>query len=377
MSKKLPLVLYGNSYENADLYYATEFLISENVLYIETEGRSFLITSEMEKGRAEEESEVDRVFTAKSLGLKEEFEGLNNEERKARIIEEVVEVHTDSEKVKVERDFPLGVYNELTIDVKVTEGPFKEQRALKDGDEVEKIRKVQHAASESIMAAKKVLEESEIKDGKLFYEEEVLTQGRLKKVILHDLLDNNCSCKELIVSSGEESSFPHKTGIEDKVLEPNAPIIIDVFPFNKTNRYHGDMTRTFVKGGVPEEVEDMHEAVFGAQRRALEALKPGVKASEVDKAVCEFLEDRGYYSTRLNGSKEAEFKHSTGHGIGLEVHEKPRIGKGVDYELKEGNVLAIEPGLYRKRGGVRIEDLVVVREDGAEVIGGMNRSLTV
>ena len=375
MSEKAPLILHGNSYDNADLYYATNFLISENVLCIVTSEKTILVTSEMEKGRAREESKVDEVLTAKDIGLKEELDELEKEERKVRIIEKVVEVHTSSDRIQVGKDFPVGVYRELKNDVKVTEGPFTEQRAVKDEEEIEKIKEVQSAASEAILAAKKVLQDSEVREGKLFYEDKVLTQGRVKKIILHSLLENNCSCKELIVSSGNESSTPHKTGTEEKVLEPNTPIIVDVFPFNKNSRYHGDMTRTFVKGEVPEKVDGMHKAVLEAQRRALEVLKPGTKASDVDKAVCQLLEDKGY-STRLDDSSEAEFKHSTGHGIGLEVHERPRIGKGVDYELRQGNVLAVEPGLYNEVG-VRVEDLVVVKENGPEVIKQTDRSLQV
>lgn len=376
MQENGALLLYGSSYEEPDLYYATNFLVSDNVLYLHTDEKEILVTSEMEKKRAQEESAVDEVLTAKDLGLKDELGDLRGSERKARIIQELMQRYSLTE-LNVTEDLPAGIYKELDEEaVKVVEGPFGEQRATKRDNEIEKIREAQAAAAASMEKVRGVLEASEVDGDELLYEGEALTQGKLKKIVLHELLARNCGSEGLIVSSGEESSYPHKTGTEDKVIEAETPVIVDIFPFQKKKRYHGDMTRTFVKGEVPEEIADMHRVVVESQRSALELLEPGIKASKVDKAVCEFLEDKGY-STRLDESKEAEFKHSTGHGVGLEVHEKPHVGKGSDYELKPGNVVTIEPGLYNREGGVRVEDVAVIREDGAEVIEPTDRSLEV
>ena len=370
-------VMYGNSYDNPNIYYMTRFLCSDNLIYIKTGKEDVLITNSMEEERAEEEACVDRVTSPKNL--KNWDSGKDSGfETKSKLIDVVLQdCGYEDAKVCVDSNFPVGLYKEMNCDVKVVEGLLDERRSVKDSEEIEEIRKSQESAHASVVRAREILAESNVEDGILLFDGEFLTQGRLKKEILNKLLERDCYCEGVIVSSGDESAFPHKTGTDSKKIRAGVPIIVDVFPLGRSSRYHGDITRTFVKGKPKKEVKEIHEAVLEAQKAALNCLKPGILAAEVDKEVRSVFKRNGYTQEK-NKANGAEFKHSTGHGIGLEVHEKPRIGKESKYRLSEGNVVAIEPGLYDKElGGVRIEDVAVIREDGSEVLGRMNRSMEV
>jgi Xaa-Pro aminopeptidase len=142
-------------------------------------------------------------------------------------------------------------------------------------------------------------------------------------------------------------------------------VIVDIFPKSRTHGYYADFTRTVI---IEEnkEIESMLEAVIEAKKRAISVIREGVEARDVHHAVCDVLESRGYHTLR-NKAKEG-FIHSTGHGVGLEVHEEPKILEN-ENKLKSGMVFTIEPGLYYKKlGGVRTEDVVVVTKHGCEVL---------
>jgi Xaa-Pro aminopeptidase len=152
-------------------------------------------------------------------------------------------------------------------------------------------------------------------------------------------------------------------------LYANHPIVIDIFPLHKYNRYFGDMTRTVIRGEVSKELILMHDAVKGAHEIGIQKAKPGVTCAEVHNAVCDYLEAAGYETYR-SGSK-AGFIHSTGHGVGLDVHEMPSVSDN-QHVLEPGNVITIEPGLYYPDvGGVRIEDTVVITKDGCRNLNTM------
>jgi Xaa-Pro aminopeptidase len=138
------------------------------------------------------------------------------------------------------------------------------------------------------------------------------------------------------------------------------------------------MNRTFLKGEASDEIKRMKEAVLESQQAALEVLEKGagVKANEVHNKVCDILENHGYETLRDNDT-ESGFIHSTGHAVGLELHEPPRIS-GNDTELKAGHLLTIEPGLYvPELGGLRIEDMVLIKEDGYENFNTMDKDLEI
>ena len=143
--------------------------------------------------------------------------------------------------------------------------------------------------------------------------------------------------------------------------------MLDIYPFDKRTRYWGDMTRTVARGTPPAEVMRMWEAVLEAQQAGLDTVRPGANGRDVHFACCEVFKKHGYGSlpkAYRDIQSDARFIHGTGHGLGLEIHEYPRISEA-DVVLEVGDVITVEPGLYDPRlGGIRIEDLVVVTETG-------------
>jgi len=169
-----------------------------------------------------------------------------------------------------------------------------------------------------------------------------------------------------IVASGPRSALPHARPSQRPIGKGEA-VIVDF-----GGRYHGycsDETVTLFAGDPPEELKKVYQVVKEAHDRALEVIRPGVGCREVDQAARSVIEEAGYGTY---------FGHGTGHGVGLAVHEYPSITKDSPSELKEGMVLTVEPGIYLPgRGGVRIEDLVVVKEDGFELLTSLKKALRI
>jgi Xaa-Pro aminopeptidase len=169
---------------------------------------------------------------------------------------------------------------------------------------------------------------------------------------------------DTIIASGQRSAWPHARASR-KPIRKNELVVFDLGAI--LCGYSSDLTRTVFVGRAPAVVRGWYRAVLEAQRAARDVLRPGVSAAQVDAAARRVLRRAGL------GSK---FTHSAGHGLGLEVHETPRLGKGEKTILKSGNVVTIEPGIYIEgKGGIRIEDDVVVRPSGAELLTRAKREL--
>ena len=169
---------------------------------------------------------------------------------------------------------------------------------------------------------------------------------------------------ETIVASGKRSALPHARPTARK-LRKNELVVLDLGVI--LGHYCSDMTRTVYLGRAPRRIREWYQAVRRAQEAGVAAVEAGVTCGEVDSAVREVLKTAGL---------EKHFVHSTGHGLGLEVHEEPRVARGQQVRLQAGNVITIEPGVYVEGvGGIRIEDDVVVRATGNEVLTRVKRDL--
>ncbi len=358
-------LMTGNIH-NADIYYATHFLASDDFVYLQTEkGGEIIIISDMEKGRAEIESRISNIKTLQDLKYREKVkEKKDTSIAYAACVSELLQGE-GVKKISVPYDFPTFYSNFLKgagFSIVPLKSPFRKMRSIKRDEEIEAIKYAQKAGENAMKAAIAVIEGAEEKDGVLYYEEQVLTGEKVNSIIDHTLLDFGCEAEETIVSCGKDTANPH--GTTSGPLTVNAPIILDIFPRSKKKRYFADMTRTVLHGEASEELKEMYKAVLAAQEKGLETVKPGVPASEVHSTVCDVLENKGY-DTYRSGSK-AGFIHSTGHGVGLDIHELPSVGENGDL-LEAGNVITIEPGLYYpETGGIRLEDMVLVTENGCE-----------
>ena len=162
---------------------------------------------------------------------------------------------------------------------------------------------------------------------------------------------------ETIVASGAHSALPHAKPRDERIAE-GGYLLIDMGAC--LNGYMSDMTRTYGVGRVPREAVRIYNAVLEAQQAAIEAIRPGKRAGQIHAAAMRVLKGHGL---------DKLFVHSTGHGLGLEIHEAPRLGKGDKTGLSSGMAITIEPGVYKPGfGGVRIEDTVLVTEIGTEVL---------
>jgi Xaa-Pro aminopeptidase len=167
-----------------------------------------------------------------------------------------------------------------------------------------------------------------------------------------------------IVAGGVQACDPHGRGHGQ--LFARQPIVIDIFPRSIRTGYFGDITRTVVRGRASEAVRRQYDAVHRGQEVAFGLLRDGAKAAEVHRAVERHFVQAGFRTKRVGG-RHTGFFHGTGHGIGLELHEPPRISAASLATLKTGHVVTVEPGLYYpETGGVRLEDVALVA-NGAPV----------
>lgn len=327
-----------------------------------------LFVRSLEFGRAKREARADTVERFVDFDYDELRKDHDRREAAARVRAAFLRAH-DVEGVAVPPRFPTGTADALReqgIDVTVDHDDAIEQaRAVKTDEEIEHIQAAQRANERAMAAAEDLIRGATVDDeGRLVHEGEVLTSGRVREEIEVTLLRDGCALDDTIVACGADAADPHDRG--SGPLLADEPIIVDIFPQNKSSKYHADMTRTFLVGEPSETIEKWFELTDQARKAAIEAVEPGVTGAEVHDVVCDVYEDAGLPTLRSDGSTETGFIHTTGHGVGLAVHEQPSVSQRGG-ELEPGHVITIEPGLYDPAvGGVRIEDLLVVTENGAE-----------
>jgi Xaa-Pro aminopeptidase len=204
--------------------------------------------------------------------------------------------------------------------------------------------------------------------------------GDLKELVSREISRHGMSeDHETIVSHGRDAGIPHSRGDASQRIRSSVPIVIDIFPADRTSGYFFDLTRTFCVGTIPDELRQIHADVLAAWDLARRQMRPGNRAAASQALVCDFFEAKGYATTRSNPATTDGYVHSLGHGVGLDIHEKPSfsLNPSNDDRIEEGDVLTIEPGLYfpEREIGVRIEDTFVVRAEGVESLSVGRRDL--
>lgn len=369
MSDDGAVLLFGETYHHPNILYRTGFLAPDPVVLVDRGGDdTTLWVSTMEEGRARIEARVGMVRSTSDLGVAEKMRAAGSEQDAwSVLVAEVCRTH-ELAHIAVDSDFPAVIADALRAqDVEVTprNDLYRRARRIKTAGEVEKLARVESAGMEGVQRAIDVIAAAGIEDGLLTRGGRPLSGRDLITAVETRLVELGCGTEDSICCGGPESADPHRS--HSDVLRAGLPIVLDIFPFDKSSRYWGDLTRTVVRGSVPPEVERMWEAVLEAQQIGLDMVRPGVNGRDVHLAICEVFKSHGYGSLPdgYRGiESDARFIHGTGHGVGLEIHEYPRVGD-VDCILEVGDVITVEPGLYDPRlGGVRIEDLVVVTEAG-------------
>ena len=366
------LLVIGTPEHDAAAYHLSGFLAPDPVICLSVAGKVYLAVSSMEYGRAKKQAQADEVLSFDELEVISLARELKSGGRAlaAAAASLLEKLNATNSPVAVPPSLGVLYADELRargLTVTPDAQLFASLRRAKTEEEISHIEKTQRAVEAACVHAVEILREAEVaEDGTLLYAGETLTSERLRSEIDTELLRRGCSADGTIVAGGTQAANPHERG--HGPLKAGEPIILDIFPLDKTSRYYADMTRTFVKGEPNGALKKMYDAVLEGQETALSMIRAGINGRDVHKKVSDILHERGY-KTLVHDQKPGEplqegFIHGTGHGVGLEVHEAPRIST-VDEELIPGDVVTIEPGLYEANvGGVRIEDLVVVTEDG-------------
>jgi len=276
-------------------------------------------------------------------------------------------------RASVPENFPVWLADRLRADgveLEVDQDLFDDRRRAKTGAQLEGMRRAQKAAEAAMDACRELLRRSEVSGEQLLLDGEQLTVERVKADMNIAFAEHDTTADEYIVAPGAQGAVGHDMG--SGPIPPHTPLIVDIFPRDNGSAVFTDMTRTFVVGEVSDEVREWHRLVKEALDASVAAIHAGVGGRAVFDVVCDIFEAAGQPTprTKESGVTLADgFFHGLGHGVGLEVHEQPNMGLMSKKPLVVDDVVTVEPGLYRSGyGGVRLEDIVLVTETGAEVI---------
>jgi Xaa-Pro aminopeptidase len=265
---------------------------------------------------------------------------------------------------------------DLDIKVKVKSGSFFPERESKTQEEVKKLSAALMMAEVGLAEGIQALKTAKTdKKGQILYNGVVLTSDKLRSIIDIAILQAGGLARHTIVAGGKQACDPHEPG--HGPLRANEPIILDVFPHSQKTGYFGDISRTVVKGRATEAVRKLYSTVAEGQQVAFNQIRDGRKGVDVHTAVDEHFRKAGYITGKKNRRMQGFF-HGTGHGLGLEIHEAPRISATSSDILRIGHVVTVEPGLYYPElGGVRLEDVAYVSEKGARNLTKFEKQLEV
>jgi len=358
---------------HAELRHEVPLVVPDPFLYAETGGERHVVVASLELSRIAKVGGALKLHPFEEFGYDElVLAGLGRGEV---ILEVMVRACAGLgiERAIVPSDFPIELADRVRATGVVLEPDrheFESRRRVKTPAELAGIRRAQAAAEAGMRIAAEMLRQAEPSGDQALLDGEPLTCERLKDAIAAAAARLGASVgDELIVAHGAQTAVGHEMG--SGPISPGEPVVIDLWPRDAESACFADMTRTFVIGEAPAELRRYHELTRESLDRCRAAVRAGAAGSELHRLACEPYERAGLPTQRTKAPGEVlqeGFFHGLGHGVGLEVHEAPSIGRAPDV-LLAGDVVTLEPGCYRVGfGGCRLEDLLVVTEDGAEVL---------
>ena len=380
-----PVLFYADGYKFPDVYHVTRFLAPDPIIALEQNGEVAIVANSLEEGRARKQSRAREVFNIDDFGGKELAKtATSREELDAGVIDRFLQSR-GVRRVAVGTYFPLGMAERLRgagIEL-VVDRELSERRRAKRPDEIAALEATQRATEDAWAKGVEALERATVrKDGTLEWGGEPFTAERLRAVVESRLLELGCVSEGAIIAPGKQAADPHLIG--SGPLHAGEAIVMDIFPQDKATRYWADMTRTVSKGQPPAEITKLYEITRRAQDVGIKALRPGITGREVHELVEDVIWEAGYDTLRpgqqrsKNGGAPRGFIHGTGHGVGLEIHELPTVGRAGTTPLLTGDVVTVEPGIYLPElGGVRLEDMLVITETGSRNLTRAPRQLVV
>lgn len=362
-------LIFAPGEKDADIYYATGMSTTDPFLYIEKGREKVMFASALEFSRAKKHARcgVETLPTPKT-GAQRKMGAVIMAIKKKKI-----------RSASVPYDFPAGLAQKLSeygIKATASQWPqFFKQREVKTEREIRMIAHSQEVAQQAVeLVVGLVAKARPDSVGGLLLDGKALTSEFLHEKAALFLASKGFEAGETIIAAGADSAMPHCRG--SGRVRNNSQVVIDIFPQDKSNRYYGDVTRTVFKGEPSKEFVRMYEAVKAVQKGCLNRLRDGAVGSELYKYAAEEFERNGYRKTATKTGVFG-FSHSLGHGLGLDVHEEPRLSP-VGGRLDAGNVVTVEPGLYYpKIGGVRIEDAAAVTKNGHRNLTRLTKDLQI
>jgi Xaa-Pro aminopeptidase len=354
------VLLYSDTARSADALYFGGVEMHDPFIALSVGGVKYAAVNALEFGRVKRTSDFDSVLSLEDCLDRAHRAWPRNKPNAARVIA-LLARELKAGALTVPDEFPAGLYRELRdlgVRIEISDGALFPEREIKTPSEAAAIREGNRCSAAGIAAAERLLRACTIRKGRLFLRGSALTSERLKVAIETACIEEGSVSDSTIAAGGDQACDPHNRGTGP--LRAHELIIVDVFPRVSATGFHGDMTRTFLRGRASDAQRAIVGAVRAAQLAALRTIRAGVNGTEVHRRVSETLVSRGF-ETRRTARGSVGFFHGTGHGLGLEVHEPPRMNATFDYALKKGSVVTVEPGLYYPGvGACRIEDVVQV-----------------
>lgn len=363
----LPPLLFAST-NNADQLYFSRVHVHDPFIAFGKGNQRISVQSALEFGRVKKAGTFDQVLPLETWRERARQRHPQRKVGTAEIILELARAHR-IRAFRVADDFPASLYVQLTelgLRLELADGPLMPERLIKSAREAAAIRAGNRLSSIGFSVAEDMLRRSKIRGRQLIFQGKPLTSEQVQLAIEAAILAAGGRSDDTIVAGGNQACDPHERG--HGLLRPNELIIVDIFPRVMKTGYYGDMTRTYLRGRASEAQRQLYATVRQAHRMAIKAVHADVDGHEVHNKVVALFADAGYKTEHgKNGS--VGFFHGTGHGLGLEVHEGPRVSGLISSPLPKGSVVTIEPGLYYPGlGGCRIEDVVQVTDGGAKLL---------
>ncbi|MDM4016787.1 M24 family metallopeptidase [Roseiconus lacunae] len=366
----------GIADKNPTLFRRLRVALGDPAAYVESAQGSTAIVRDLEMDRVRQKSEADRVCCpadfAPAAGL-----DADRETATAQALAEFC-IRENLKSVTVDRTFPYIFawhLQQAGVDTKYDQDLGVIDRRQKSEQELEFLAKAQQVTEEVMKILCETIANAGVAaDGTLVWQGETLTSERVKAFAATEFMNREFSMSHgAIIATAPHVADCHHSG--EGPLKTEVPVIVDLFPMDNATRYWGDCTRTVVNGPPTDTVKKMHQAVVDAKSASAAVLKPGSTGDAVHRASDEALMAAGYAPSRGTLTDTPSMQHGTGHGIGLDVHEPILLDFGGG-EILVNEVFTIEPGLYGKSvGGVRVEDMLVVRDGGAESLNKLHEGL--
>src|SRR5881392_2233068 len=371
---ELARLIVAPSDTDADMLYATRIFIGDPFIFLQQNGKRTLVLSDLEIDRAKKNAKADEFVMFSQL--EREVQG---KAKKAPPYEKVLAhflTKRGVRRAKVPANFPLGFANEIKrkgIALETSDGLFWPAREKKTAEEIRLLERALRITETGMKRGMEILKASKPGAGKkLKWSGKTLTSEILRAVIDSAILRAGGVPTNTIVAGGDQACDPHERGFGP--LYADSLIILDVFPRDAKTGYFGDMTRTVLRGRASDAQRKLWETVKAGQALGLREIRAGIDGMKIHKAIQALFRKRGY-PTEVRKGKNVGFFHGTGHGLGLEIHEYPRLQK---VTLKDRQVLTVEPGLYYPGlGGVRHEDVVMVTKTGCRILSRFPKQLEI